>query len=81
MGELIVQLIEGMTNAELIGSFVAMLVGVQTLIRLAGEFFIQLGQFGKFNDSEDWMDSAGAFLRGLSEKIGSGLAWFGVGNK
>lgn len=80
MGELIVQLIQGMTNAELVASFVALLVGVQTAIRLVGEFFIQLGQFGKLADKEDWFDSAGAFLRNLTEKFGQFLAWFGVGN-
>jgi len=81
MGELIIQLIEGMTNAELIASFVALLVGVQTAIRLLGEFFIQVGQFGKLADKEDWFDGAGAFLRNLTEKFGKLLAWFGVGNK
>jgi len=81
MGELITQLIEGMTNAELIASFVALLVGIQTAIRLLGEFFIQVGQFGKLAEKEDWFDGAGAVLRSLATTIGSGLAWFGIGNK
>lgn len=81
MGELIIELISGLTNAELIASLVALLVGVQTVIRLTGEFFIQIGQFGKLADKEDWFDSAGAFLRNLSQSCGQILAWFGIGNK
>ena len=81
MGEIIINLIESLTGAKLVASLIAVLVAVQGGIRLLGDFFIRLGEFGKFADSEDWMDSTGAFLRKLSASVGSALSWFGAGNK
>jgi len=81
MGELIVQLIEGMTNAELIATLGAFLIAIQAVIRALGEFFLEVGKFGKLSEKEDFFDSAGAVLRSLATTIGSGLAWFGIGNK
>ena len=81
MGELIIGIIEKLTSVELVASLVAVLVAVQGGIRLLGEFFISLGEFGQFADDEDWMDSVGSFLRNLATSVGTGLSWFGIGNK
>ena len=81
MGEIIISLLEKLTGVELIASLTALLVAIQTLVRLLGEFFTKLGQFGKFADDEGWMDSFGSFLRSVSTWIGSGVSWFGIGNK
>jgi len=81
MGELIVQLAEKFSSPALIAALVALCLAIVSVLRVAGEFFIQLGQFGKQAEKENWLDSTGAFLRKASEGFGKILAWFGIGNK
>lgn len=70
-----------MTGAEIILKGTAFLVAFLGFVRMAGEFFIQLGQMGGQADKENWLDSIGAFLRKSADLFGKGLAWFGIGNK
>ena len=81
MGNLITQMLEGLTSMELVATLSAFIIAMGTLLRALGEMFLAIGGYGKLADKEDWFDSAGNWFQKASLAIGKVLTWLGIGNK
>ena len=82
MGELIVQLLEKVSNPALIAAIIALILAFQAIVRALGEVMIAIGKSGKFkNQDDDFFDKYGSKVRKLTVLIGKGVAWLGIGNK
>lgn len=61
---------------------IAVIVAALATMRGLGDLLIKVGNSGKYAAQDnDWFDSAGAFLKNLTNTAGKILSFIGIGNR